>query len=272
MGKIQNIAKEEYVRDQYRSTKNLDVRIQVHQKFSINKVGWQRWLFEQMEIGPNSQILELGCGMGNLWKENVERIPVGSAITVSDSSSKMVEKTKHNLEKSLPNFKFKVIDITAIPFDVDQFDVVIANHMLYHVPDKLKALSEIARVIKPTGRFFASTIGKNHLHEIGELLTKFDAALASWTDFSSESFTLENGSQILANHFREIKIKRYIDALEITDADMLTDYILSGRLSLTPAQSDELRKYIYKIFTEKHHKFFVTKDSGLFQASDLISK
>ena len=43
------------------------------------------------------------------------------------------------------------IDATAIPFSNDTFDFLIANHLLEHIPDYCKALSEFFRVLKPRG-------------------------------------------------------------------------------------------------------------------------
>jgi 16S rRNA G1207 methylase RsmC len=51
---------------------NLNARIRLHQMFSTNKVGWQRWLFDQFKLPPQGRILELGCGAGTLWLENLE--------------------------------------------------------------------------------------------------------------------------------------------------------------------------------------------------------
>ncbi len=56
--------------------------------------------------------------------------------------------------------QFKEIDAQSIPFEDETFDAVIANHMLYHVPDRPKAIAEIKRVLKPGGRLIATTIGK----------------------------------------------------------------------------------------------------------------
>lgn len=43
------------------------------------------------------------------------------------------------------------IDATSIPFEADTFDCLIANHVLEHIPDYRKALSEFHRVLKPGG-------------------------------------------------------------------------------------------------------------------------
>lgn len=67
-------------------------------------------------------------------------------------------------------FVYAVADAQALPFADATFDAVIANHMLYHIPDLPRALAEIRRVLKPAGRFYASTIGREHMHELDELI------------------------------------------------------------------------------------------------------
>jgi SAM-dependent methyltransferase len=51
-----------------------------------------------------------------------------------------------NLEKGIVH-----LDVTKIPFNENSFDFLICNHVLEHVPDIKKALSEIYRVLKPNG-------------------------------------------------------------------------------------------------------------------------
>ena len=50
---------------QYMNAKNLDTRIKLHDKFSINQQGWFPWIFEQIDFSTVYRLLELGCGMVN---------------------------------------------------------------------------------------------------------------------------------------------------------------------------------------------------------------
>ncbi len=95
-------------------------------------------------------------------------------IALSDFSPGMIEEAQHNLADAGRPFAFERIDAQAIPFADASFDMVIANHMLYHVPDRPQALAEIRRVLRPGGRLYAATGGANHLREIGELVQRFD--------------------------------------------------------------------------------------------------
>ena len=68
----------------------------------------------------------------------------------------------HNAKETLQGqtgIEYRVIDIQDIPFADHEFDAVIANMMLYHVPDLQKGLREVKRVLKPDGTFYCATYG-----------------------------------------------------------------------------------------------------------------
>ena len=269
MSRVQAIADPNFVNNQYRTASNLNARIRLHQEFSTNKYGWQRWLFDQFKFMPQSRILELGCGVGNLWLENLDRIPPGLEIVLSDYSEGMLEQAQQNLKNS-PFFQFKVIDAQSIPFNNASFDIVIASHMLYHVPDRSKALSEIKRVLKPTGRFYSSAGGCNHLKELKDLISRFDAQLSSWGNLTIDTFSLENGSTQLSNYFTNISLYRYSDSLIVTDAYLLTDYIISGRIELSTDQQLDLAEFVAQELKVNDGKFYITKDSGVFESNGIL--
>jgi ubiquinone/menaquinone biosynthesis C-methylase UbiE len=254
-----------YVAEQYRNASNLNARIQLHARFSTNKYGWLCWVFDRFNIPPENQILELGCGPGNLWLQNRDRIPDGWALTISDISAGMVEEAQRNLEPSQRRFRFEVIDAQSIPFPDDSFDAVIANHMLYHVPDRPKALSEMRRVLRPGGQFYASTVGQTHLQELFVLVQQFDSGIASRDGSPAVSFLLENGSEQLARWFSQVTLHRYEDNLIVTEAAPLVAYVLSSPRAAPPSD----RAAEFTAFVEKeldaHGAIHITKDSGLFE-------
>ncbi len=144
---------------QYQNASNLNARISLHARFSLNSYGWHPWVFDQFQLPPNARILELGCGSGALWLRNLERIPAGWDITLSDFSTGMVEDARHKLEGSTHPFTFQQMDAQSIPLPDASVDAVIANHMLYHVPDRNKAFSEIRRASSQQARSMPPQMG-----------------------------------------------------------------------------------------------------------------
>ncbi len=88
-----------------------------HVLFSANKYGWHQWVFDQFDLSPKSHVLELGCGPGRLWFDNLRRIPEGWEITLSDFSSGMLQEAQQNLCDSQRRFEFEVVDAQSIPFE-----------------------------------------------------------------------------------------------------------------------------------------------------------
>ncbi|MBN1430003.1 MAG: methyltransferase domain-containing protein [Anaerolineae bacterium] len=263
MSQIVGLADKQFVSDQYKNAKQLNARIQLHQRFSTNKYGWHRWAFDQFSLPPHGRILELGCGSGELWLENIDRIPAKWEITLSDSSVGMLQQTRQSLDHS-HRFRFALIDAQYLPFDNQYFDGVVANHMLYHVPDMHKALSEIHRVLKPDGSFCASTVGQKHLQEITDLVRRFDPQLAWWGIRQSDSFVLENGAAQLARRFTDVTLHRYEDSLVVTEPAPLVAYIFSARPRMTIDQQVEFSNFVSREFQRFNGEFYITKDAGMF--------
>ena len=255
-----------YLRDeQYKDASNLNARIRLHVEFSTNPYGWFRWVFDQYELPAQARVLELGCGPGDLWLENMDRIPEGWEISLSDFSPGMLNQAQEKLVYQSHPINFETIDAQSIHYDADHFDIVIANHFLYHVPDRPKAISEIRRVLKPGGRFYATTIGINHMKELPDLVDRFDRENCSFLRNEDVPFTMENGADQLRVVFSNVELRRYQDGLHITDVDVLVDYARSGmRLGLEEGRRDEFANFIKQEMAANGGVIRIGKDSGMF--------
>jgi len=252
--------------EQYKDSSNLDARAAIHQRFSTNPYGWFRWVFDiLLKLPGNARILELGCGNAKLWKENADRIPEGWSITLSDLSPGMLDAAWRNLVPTGRAFKFEEIDAQSIPYEDGTFDAVIANQMLYHVPDRPKAIAEIKRVLKTGGRLFTSTVGKDHMKEMMDWYRRVHPSHV-WESIASP-FLLETSREQLTPFFSDVRLSRYEDNLEVTELEPIMAYIRSGVrvLELSGEELACLQRDLEKELQEKGH-IFISKDSGLFEA------
>ena len=247
----------------YVENDTLSVRMNLHKKYSVNRYGWHNWVFDQFSIKENMKILELGCGTGDIWVNRENRIPENVKIILTDISPLMSGKAKENLEKN-ENFSFELADIRKIPFGDNEFDAVIANHILYHVPNPEEALSEIYRVLKADGVLYSTTIGENSLRELTEIYLKYQDRV-NFSYSGNLSFSLDKGEDILKNYFHQIEKKLYLDSLEVTDAGDLMDYIVSYN-DVPEDIQDKIRETINDEI-QKNGSFKIIKEQGMFICS-----
>ncbi|MDF2650901.1 MAG: type 11 methyltransferase [Paenibacillus sp.] len=257
--------------NQYGNEEKFKHRIQLHKQFSTNKYPWPFWVFDYLPKRDHAKVLELGGGNGLLWMVNVNRVPENWDITITDLSAGMLE----NAQKNLPaysNLHFKVVDAEQIDYPDSTFDIVIANHMLYHVENREKALLEIRRVLKPDGMLYASTVGNGNMLELKELIQEYDRDSNYDTVLRTieTRFSLENGEEQLKAFFSDVQLHLYEDSLLVTDADVIVRYVLSlndletGATVLDPNKAEHFKTFLDEKMKQSGGKLHIHKASGMF--------
>jgi SAM-dependent methyltransferase len=109
--------------------------------------------FSLGQLRSGERVVDVGCGAGIDSLIAAKMVgPTGHAIGV-DMTPAMFNKARHAaVEAGLTNVEFREGYAEALPVPDGWADVVISNGVLNLMPDKAAALSEIARVLKPTGR------------------------------------------------------------------------------------------------------------------------
>ena len=251
---------------QYKDATNLKDRKQLHDRFSTNKYDFFRWIFDQLVLSEKNRILDLGCGPAWLWQRNLDRVPEGWDLTLSDISPGMLQEAQTNLQDSQSKFEFKIIDAEAIPFPDESFDTVIANHMLYHVPDREKGLSEIQRVLRSGGCLYAATNSHDSMKELVDLVRRVDPD--AYPVAFHKGFTLENGKEQLSASFGEIKLYNYEDSLIVPEAEPLVTYVKSSE-RLNGSQLAQFRKVLEDEIASRG-PIHMAKSAGMFEARKVI--
>ncbi len=258
---------QEYLRDvQYVDGQKLRARTQLHTKYATQPDPWQVWLQGLIEIPKGGDVLEVGCGTGLLWTLGWTSEESDFSLTLTDLSAGMVAETTPLVQRTVRDVKGLAADAQDLPFADHSFDVVIANQMLYHVPDPSLALRELARVLRHGGVLMASTVGSGHLRE----LFRIEASVFGPTRMLRyhEVFGAQGGATLLGEIFDDVTWHPYDDRLLCTDVDDVVDYICSTPPGegASSEQITQLRHVIEDRMAEHNGVLSVSKDVGAFIA------
>ena len=261
---IHQLGMETSMKNQYQNASNISARIHLHTLYAQNTQGWFPWIFEQCRFQPEMNVLEIGCGDGSFWTENLTALPSQIDIVLSDISEGMLRDTRRSLGTADRRFSFRVIDCENIPYDEDTFDIILANHVLFYCKDISGACAEIQRVLKPDGVFVCSTYGREHMSEIRRLVTDFDDRIVLSAEKLFEKFGKENGTQLLKPYFSDIRWQQYNDTLFIPEPEPLISYVLSCHGNQNQFILDRYKEFRAFVKNKVGTGFRVTKDAGIF--------
>ena len=250
-----------YVLEQYRDNRNLDARIALHRQFSTAPRDFHEWVFDHFDLRENVRLLELGCGTGALWEKNITRIPLSWQLTLSDFSYGMLRSTRSTRVPA----RLLQLDAQTIPFRDESFDAIVADHMLYHIPDLPRALGEARRILRVGGKLYAATNGDSHMQEYFQFIAKFTGVEKPCEPLQ---FTLENGGAQLARYFSRVERIDFPDALVVTEVEPLVQYALSGFVDgkwIEEGRESGMRRAIAE-HIEREGAFRINKSIGLFIA------
>ncbi|MEX2246827.1 MAG: methyltransferase domain-containing protein [Dehalococcoidia bacterium] len=102
-------------------------------------------------LRPGMRLLDAGCGPGSITLGLAEAVAPGEAVGIDRSDGAIDASGALASEKAVPNVRFEVASIYALPFEDASFDAAFVHAVLQHLSEPLRALREVRRVLKPGG-------------------------------------------------------------------------------------------------------------------------
>ncbi|MEP7286066.1 MAG: methyltransferase domain-containing protein [Chloroflexota bacterium] len=261
----------------YANDELLAVRQRTHELYSIPKVNFTEWVLDRVAWQGNETVLDIGAGPGTYFSLVKARIPHGVLIGGDLSLGMAYRALQHPDVDLVLN-----ADAQILPFADNTFDVVLANHMLYHLPNLDAALADIQRILKPTGRLIAATNSQYNLPEFDQLFRRAYGLLgAVGPDVepmrsTAHNFHLEDGAMKLSHHFFAVARYDLPGAFVFPSVQPALDYINSTRALREPqlprriawddfmsVMSDQIQRLI-----NHFGELMVNKLSGVLIATD----
>jgi ubiquinone/menaquinone biosynthesis C-methylase UbiE len=142
---------------------------------AISERAGQREVRRDLVAEASGRTLEIGAGSGLNLPHYTDAV---TELVISEPSPHMLDQLRELLEAEPPavgSWRLEEAGADALPFDDESFDTVVCTYVLCSVPDQARALQEVARVLRPDGRF----LYLEHVHDRdGTLLGRAQDALA----------------------------------------------------------------------------------------------
>ncbi|OWO93334.1 SAM-dependent methyltransferase [Rhizobium esperanzae] len=249
---------------QYGDSRKLAARARLHTEYTIAETGWFPWVAAQLPLRPADRVLDIGCGPAWFWAATADLLPENLHLTLADLSSGMVDEAVARCGAlRFGSVRGCRADAAALPFEDGAFDLVIAMHMLYHLPDPATGIAEMARVLKPGGFLAVTTNGIGNMREIYRLTTVFGSAP---TDPAAVAFGYDAAEQMMRTQFGNVAMSQYPASMRITEPEdvflALTSYPPGEGAG--ESQLSGFRRAINEAFRDGSGALDVSKETGLF--------
>jgi len=199
-------------------TEALKSRI-LHQK--NQSVNLNDWIFENLTVPQEGNVLELCCGTGSQTTYLAERVKYGS-ITCVDINLESLEIAKKNVETSLIRFIESDIDTTANFLDRD-YDLIFVSYGFYYSKEPQTLLSSLVERLSSHGRIAIVGPVQGNNAELFNLVRKLGVNIPSAVTDSSEEFMIRM-LRLFLDRFTSIKFFRTTNKITYDSIDSLLEY------------------------------------------------
>ncbi len=211
-------------------TASLDsnLRRHIHDTYTIPRVNYVDWVLSNYQWRGNERLLDVGCGHGAYYDPLMDHGADLQYYGLDIEAGVLIEH---------PHPSGRVLaDAQYIPFPDNSFDVIMANHMVYHVQNIDQTLAEFHRVLKPGGCLIGATNSVQNMPELQVLMRRAILLLAHSASPqiqppipASDNFALENGTRYLARYFYAVARYDLPSKLVFPEIEPVMEYIESTR-------------------------------------------
>lgn len=154
----------------------------------IERLAFRRWRGQLWGQVDGRRVLDVGVGTG----KNIPYHPTGARVTGVDISGRMLERAVERAQALSADIDLAIMDAERLGFPDATFDAAAGTFVFCSVPDPVKGLEELDRVLQPGGRVLLLEHVRVNLPVVGRLMDLFDPLIARFIGPHINRHTEEN--------------------------------------------------------------------------------
>ena len=244
--------------NQYKTDTNLAARQSIY-AYQHPRIDLPATVLDLATAASAATIVDVGCGNGAYLALLARRGFAGRVLGI-DLSAGMLAVARERLGEA-PNPPGLVnADATALPLRDRSADLVLAPHMLYHVPDPARALRELHRITRPGGQVVIVLNGTDHMGQLREVVA---GVRGEAPDSIIERVTLDDGEALAKDLFPNVNRHDFVAELRIPGPEPIAGYVHSMSETRQHAEPDQVVAAVLSAFprTVDGH-YVITSHSG----------
>ena len=217
----------------YKTTDALSARIALYK----NIVGsiWLNKLVEYLHGFEGMEILDAGCGNGEIAKDVLEACPRAHLVGV-DRSSALLDEARARCKGMSADF----IEADLMEFASEKaFDRILLCHTLHLLKDPVNALSYILSLAKPEGFCVLTVHSDEDFPKRREWIKWFEQTCAKTYSASRDALTIEKWKEIFGDRFAPSQQEVVTSMVHLSDPQPYLAYIQTERHRFTPEPTEE---------------------------------
>lgn len=257
-----------HVLNEYKDDSTLKKRKLIFE-IAVPKINIIEEVSKCIDFKNTKNILDIGCGNGDLLIHIRKSGFSGNLVGLDISEGIMKPGIDQNKREKL-DIKFDIGTAENLPFEKESFDVIIAKHMIYHVPNMQKCVDEAYRCLKPSGKFIV-TLNSGSTRPLLNKIIAEASKKANIDRLSHERRLTTETFPPLTKDFQNIEFKKFNNEIILEDPQIYIDYLDACRNLLNKVITDEewMRlmkeaKIIIKNIIENEGKLVEYNSFGIF--------
>jgi len=159
-----------------------------------------RVVTDLMQVEQRARILDCGVGNGSLSIALASLMTGSADFHAVDTSAEMLVQAKSLMQHAGLDPHLQQADVMSLPYEDQSFDVVMAAHVLEHLPDPQRALAEMVRVLKPGGMVFLCVTRPSLFGALVQLLWR------TWAITEQQGIAWLNASQLVDVGYQPVRL------------------------------------------------------------------